>query len=645
MGSGSECSPEDLSLPYAYGAKIKGLLLGEPLSAQELTRLDADPAALEALVETWFDRPDSERALLRFFAMAFQQDQVDVEGLRNLIGVNTKVWGVLESPRQRADELMIRNMEQSFARTALRLVREGQPFSEVAVVDALEMTTALMVLYAYLDQNPRQDDGRTPGQVPAGVTEFTLLRDEADEASAEDILDPGSPHFMEFWHPRFRNICAPPSQDRVTLPTSVVEDVPRFIFQMMFGRATNIDNNAASPTGRGCAGNQGRHKVMLSRRDFEDWRTVQIERVPEGRARTSFFALAQLREQNTLDVSDVRGGFFTTPGFLATWPSNEDNSMRVSLNQTLITALGASFSGQAIVDFSPPGLDEEHSAPNTSCYGCHQTLDPMRDYFRTTVSYFYGRQRNEEARALVPQFRFRGVAGAGAGLEDFGRILSTHPDLPRGWAQKLCFLANGEACDETSRGFQEAITAYRENDSSFRSLLVSVYSSPIVTNRTCTTGAPVQPLVARVAQFCSALSVRLGLERVCGTDVVTSESSRVQRVVERSLSGLPTDIVSRGDVDHVVISDTSLFTRATREVICEDIANLALDPVLRPLSRTEALTFLVDRVVGLPEGDPRRDSVENIIQEHVEEVMSSGAPEATALRSAFVLACMSPSLA
>ena len=37
-------------------------------------------------------------------------------------------------------------------------------------------------------------------------------------------------------------------------------------------------------------------------------------------------------------------------------------------------------------------LDEEHAAPGSECYGCHQTLDPMREFVRASYTSFYGQQ-------------------------------------------------------------------------------------------------------------------------------------------------------------------------------------------------------------------------------------------------------------
>ena len=53
------------------------------------------------------------------------------------------------------------------------------------------------------------------------------------------------------------------------------------------------------------------------------------------------------------------------------------------MNQTMIVALGKSFDdSNNTVPVSEDLLDREHAAPGTPCYGCHRTLDPMRQFFR-----------------------------------------------------------------------------------------------------------------------------------------------------------------------------------------------------------------------------------------------------------------------
>ncbi len=58
------------SPPAVHGAKVKTLLTGLGLSADELAQLRGDPAALKVLIDDWFDTPEAHEKLIEFFASA-----------------------------------------------------------------------------------------------------------------------------------------------------------------------------------------------------------------------------------------------------------------------------------------------------------------------------------------------------------------------------------------------------------------------------------------------------------------------------------------------------------------------------------------------------------------------------------------------
>src|SRR5215471_7905904 len=89
-----------------------------------------------------------------------------------------------------------------------------------------------------------------------------------------------------------------------------------------------------------------------------------------------------------------RVGFFSTPAFFANWQTNDRNEMRVTMNQTLIVALGAQVDGSdptSVPGNPPPGLSLEHVA-GAARYACHQTLDPLRSILAATWSWNYHSQ-------------------------------------------------------------------------------------------------------------------------------------------------------------------------------------------------------------------------------------------------------------
>ena len=92
---------------------------------------------------------------------------------------------------------------------------------------------------------------------------------------------------------------------------------------------------------------------------------VTIRAPKAGEAVTPFCDLPSLRTATELVLSIPRTGFFSTPAFFANWQTNTSNQMRVTLNQTLIVALGAAVDGTdstVTPGNPPPGLDTVHAA-------------------------------------------------------------------------------------------------------------------------------------------------------------------------------------------------------------------------------------------------------------------------------------------
>src|SRR6185312_1121695 len=116
---------------------------------------------------------------------------------------------------------------------------------------------------------------------------------------------------------------------------------------------------------------------------------------------TQFYDLPALRSADELVLQIPRSGFFSTPAFFANWQTNTSNQMRVTINQTLIVALGAAIDGSDTTQTSgdpPPGLDQDH-ASSGECFFCHQTLDPLRSILSATYSWNYHEQTEAALRA------------------------------------------------------------------------------------------------------------------------------------------------------------------------------------------------------------------------------------------------------
>ena len=662
-----ECNVDALLQPFSYGAKVKTLITGLPLDNEELQALNADPAALQEQIDGWLQTPEADAVLERFFMTAFQQTSTDRASLFYLLGRNATTLGRFTQPTSpNTDEMLNANFAESFARTAAELVRQGKPFTEVLTTDTFMMTTAQMAFLAFsddevIDDEEGHDVRTTQGHFPT----ITLVKDVGDAPPAAQALDPQSPQFMTFWHQRLDGL---PGTCNVAasqiLPENYVAGDWRmsgstsrsfFVWSMLMGRHQSVLRHQTA----GCGSGAANREPLLTREDFSDWRMVKVTRldkpneVEKGEPATLFYDLPNLRsigDSGEMKLYTPRIGFFTAPGFFSTWPNNEDNAARVTINQTLIVALGKSFEGDTVVDFSPKNINAEHADPETACYGCHQTLDPMRDYFRASFTNFYGEQLDEERTSLQADFVFGGVQEQGNGIYDLANVLVTHSEFPRAWVQKLCYYANSEACTEGAE-FDRIAQAFVESNYNFRTLVKELFSSPLITGSECIDGvdAGTTATIARRSTFCNQLSHRVDIEDICGLRTHSRDATNLQNDVRDAVASVPDDAFSRAVVEPIVIAETGLFARANREAACVLAAQVGFDEAFdsgTPEFTPEgALLKMVTQVMGLPTADPRHTEALQILNDHVIEAMDTGKTELEALQSAYSLACMAPSSA
>jgi hypothetical protein len=240
------------------------------------------------------------------------------------------------------------------------------------------------------------------------------------------------------------------------------------------------------------------------------------------------------------------------------------------------------------------------------------------------------------------------VQAKGNGLGDLGDVLESHPMFPYAWAHKLCYYANGRACAEGEE-LDRVVDEFVNSGSDFRVLIRELFSSPLVTGSVCTSGvnAGTTASIARRSTFCGQLSHRLQIDDLCAIRTLDPDTVKLQRDVRTAVASVPDDSFSRSEVAPVVISETSLFTRANREAACAILAQDGYDdsPVFAGAPPSEALDSMVAQVIGLPSSDPRHTAIRTILQDHFDEVVAAGKPQQDALESALALACMSPNLA
>jgi len=572
----------EVTAPQSYVNKVKTLLTGRAATTDEVARVSTDSAALAALVSDWIETPEYSDKLQQFLSVALQQE---LEG-----SLDTQFYRLRNSNRLGA---LKANLEESFTRTAVALVKADRPFSEVLTTRRWAATTATLAALAFLDRP------------------LTALRAEKHTVLASSGTDSVATRTWYLASPA--GACAPDS------PIASTE-----LFELMLGFS-------------GCKSTGGGYRfenTILTDADFTDWRMVDLDPAANVAETPLFYDLNALRGANKIKLKQPRLGFFTTPAFLANWETNEDNQFRVTTSQTLIVALGQIFSpADATVPVRLDGLAKEHAAPGSTCYGCHQFIDPMRQYFAQNFSFAY--QPNTTPSTITPSFAFRGQVHDGGKLSDFASTLGQHPDFATGWTQKLCYWANSQPCDENDPEFKRVAASFVSSQFSFKRLLIALMSSPLVTGAVATESTRKSQLfvsITRKQHLCQLLDVRLGVPNACE--------------VAASFAGLvPEDGFSRGSAEPVQSSVTGLFHFAAAEKMCLRLAaRLVTSGATARFSTANpeaALDAFVTDLMGLSAGHPRAVTVRGRLGAHYESAKTSTNP-VNALRSAFTVACMSP---
>ncbi len=637
--------PSALYQPLSVAAstgKVKNLLTGLPPTDAEIAAVAHDRAALRGLVAQWTQAPEYQPKLLAFFSNAFQQSQAVQADFVDQLG---------PVALNRLDTRLLANLRESFARTAIALVQAGEPFTSVVTTQRFMLTPRLMALYAFLDAVQVGDNGGTSDlfqKANAGF-KFTLTATQGPIAVA-DSLDPASAHFMVFYAPQlaapYDPLCpqdpvvynggtGQPSVTNALLVT--LEGAPPG-FNIPSGAGTHRCQPPAFPAGT----------AALTVADTQQWQLVNVRAPAAGEATTPVFALAGFRAGHDLVLHTPRVGFFTTPSFLAEWNTNNSNQARVTLNQTLIVALGRAISPQNAS--LPPSLlpvDQAHAPQGSACFACHQSLDPLRQFFRQQYSLSFHLQAAPAQMSLPGSFGFRGVTASGSTIFDLGKILAAHPDFAAAWTQKLCTYANSAPCDETDPEFQRLTKVFADSNFSWGALTVELFSSPLVSYGQETQTADQGEVfpVARRDHLCATLSNRLGLADVCGLDVNTKVLPKLLPV-QLIASVLPSDQYSRGAEQPVLANDPSLFFRTGMENVCAALAGQLIDngagSKWTSVNPPAAIGDFVHLLMGIPAASDATPL--SILQTHLQNARSAGLTTSDALKSTFMLACLSPSV-
>ena len=591
-------APFEATPLFSAVRKVKTLLHGDILTAEELTQVRQNPSALRSLVTTWVETEAFDQKISDFLTVTLQQRR-QTEDLQQFDRLRRS--GQYSSG-------YIKVLEESFVRTALDIIKRNLPFTQIVTTRTWMVTTANLVLLRYPDQDPNERAQR-----------HTVVSNPDD---APDTLSAQSEQ-RTWLIPSIESTC------ELNQPEAL---------DMLFGTIL----------ARYCPGRSGRLRFNdspLTPADFEDWRLVELVPTSEDPSLPllPFYDIPSLREAERVATRLPRVGFFTTSVFFNNWATNIDNLFRVTTNQSLLVALNIGFSSsEPTSPLSADGLDNDHSDPTTACYGCHKTLDPMRLYFGQAFDVSYQLPSASPSAVspfedtLSPSFAFRNHSVDGGDLYTFAQALTDHPRFPYAWVQKLCLYANSERCDERDPLFIAIAERFRDEGYNFKQLVIELFSSPLVTGLAETESRRrSDPLISitRLNHLCPLLIERTGRADIC-------EVSRV-----RAVKGLiARDDFARGSVDATQPALSSAFHFAAVEAICNAVSSYAVTRNSENFSHRdpEIISKIVTQFMGLPSDHERYEHTLNLLTAHYQALRDAGQNTTYSARSVFSLACMSP---
>ncbi len=686
-------APFDQKTAFDAVRKVKNLLIGlPPTDADVATVVATGSAGLQSLIITWTTdaatQPNFQAKMMFFFRNAFQQvgftPTVDFQP--QLLQNGGFDFGPLGTAAVGDDAFarLVQNLQDSFAMTAWQLVQEGQPFTQVLTTQRYMMTTGLKSLYLQIEM---PDDQPYSFNTSGGLV---WKLDYVNTIPLTDSLNPSSPNYMVF------DDEPPATTTGFSLSPSchgvgaVADGGMQTVVQ--FGGSSGF----TSPTGgyaqlfQRLLGFTPRwpflaqplcwehaSKPYFTDQDMSDWQWVTTRAKTAADTTIQPYDLPTLRTTTELPLALPRVGFYTTPAFLALWNTNGSNQHRVTANQTLLAALGESFTSEdVIVPISETGLDSTHSVTGSDCLGCHKELDPLRQFWANQFDFndrndfpkgglFTSATPNPRPATTGGVFAFATVNSMGASMLDLGPLIQQvsdgNPTSPLNQfalavTQNLCFYANSAACSISDPGFRQIASDFQSGNYNFPALVKEFFSSTLVTGVPLPDGgappvasgdagpppgeAPVS--ISRRDHFCDALSNRLAIPDICSLAVPLP--SQTQTATATIAGSVPADGFSRGAQSPVTPAAPNLFFRAAVEELCENLAPQVVDnaahPVYASSDAADAINSMVTNVMGYPPTDPHYAQAVSILQAHATSALTQGA--SNALRSTFVLACESP---
>jgi hypothetical protein len=628
---------------FASLRKVKNVLTGLAPTDAEVASV-TNTATLQTLINTWMGTPEFQSKMILFLQNAFQQSSLAVLDyefqLRKRPGAFDLPYSVFGD---NAFPMLFQNLKESFARTALQIVAEGRPFTDILTTQRFMMTTALMSMYMQIE-------------IPYDIHTLTWQFNHGSRPALTDTLDPSSPNYMVFGYAAPTTTTGKaPGGTTCAGDTTKVSTYPGSsnLFHVLVGVVDrDSSNNGQGTTQLGCM----EHAIQpyFTASDTSDWRMVTIANsgtIPKP------WDLPTLRVITTTLPSKLpRVSFFTTPSFLAVWNTNDSNQHRVTANQALLGALGQGFTNASAAIPTPPSsvaVDGSHAVSGSICLGCHKSLDPMRQFWGNF--YDYNDQVAAKAGAAA-SFGFGDVTANGTTLVDFGTLVGKVSDAQAtptvnrfalAMTEKLCFFANSAPCEESDPETRRVALAFQNASYDFKTLVRELMSSPLTTSWASTAtfiqdGVTIS--IARRDQLCTALSNRLGKADLC--EIVVPTPTGVTTATNRLAGSIPADAFSRGSQLPVTPPDPNLFYRAATELVCEAIAAKVVDAssgtIYTSAAYQTAIPDLAQKVMALPPSDPHYAAAVQALTDHYNAAIAAKASATSALRSTFAAACQSP---
>jgi hypothetical protein len=680
--------------------KVKDLLLGTACTDDDVSTVASMGAAgLQQLIVSWMTDTTTQAQfqgkIVPFFRNLFQQTGFTAtQDFKNQLLQNGGFdFGPFGTSAVGDDVYfkLVQNLQDSFALTAWQMVLEGDPFTDAITTQKFVMTTGLKSVYEQIEMPDDEPYNFSGGRNATPKVQWKL--DYVDTIPLTDALNPSSTNYMTFDDEKpasgktgFGGAGFTTCQGVGDAASGTTVPVVTFgasgtgvqtttggvaqLFQRIIGYTPRYPF-AATPD---CW--EHASKPYMTDSDVSDWGWVTITPKQSGDSSIAPYDLITLRTTSTLKLALPRVGFYTTPAFLALWNTNDSNQHRVTANQTLLAALGQSFtSDSTITPLSMAGLDSAHTTTSGECYGCHKSLDPLRMFWGNQLDFndrndfvanpFSGSQPNPRpAAGFVDGFAFGDVNQTGAAMTDLGPLLlqvtdqdTTDPGGPLplfavAVTQQLVSWANSGQVSTSDPEFRRIVSAFISSNYNFPALIKELFASPLVTGTGATatypldsSGAPTVPMsISRQAHLCAALSNRMGIADVCalGAAVPTTTQNATLTIA----GSVAADAFSRGSQTPVTPANPDLFYRAASEMLCENVANQVVDAttgsVYSSSSYATAITGMVENVMGINPSDSAHAMAISILTDHYNAVLASKATATTSLRSTFALACESP---